>query len=239
MYTLLLVLFVSSCLNAKAAEPQLVTPLTDTFVEALSPDYSGNGRLDYLKVQETSINLSITFLMFDLSGVSHVSNTSLEAKLRLRTIYARSPFKVGARWCVNNNWNEDTLTFADLSSFYRTQPENIIIVSPGNAWYEWDVTGFVRTAVRENYEKVTLAMEANETNEGNFIAMFYSKDQQDLSLNEYRPQLVFTYQANGGVSSDMTGKVILAVLATVGIVFVAYRFLKKSAKKRRRFSSMR
>jgi len=239
--TLLLVLLVLSCLNVKAVEPQTAIPLADTFVEASSPNSSENGRLDYLKVQETSINLSFTFLMFDLSGVSHSSNVSLETKLRLRSIYVSLPFKIGARWCVSNAWNEDTLTFVNLSYFYRTAPEYIVIVSPGNAWYEWDVTGFVRTAMRENYEKITLVLEANETVEGNFIALFYSKDQQDTSLDKYSPQLVFTYHDIGeGVSSDMIGKVILGVLATVGVVFVAYRFLKNSAKKRRRhFSSVR
>ena len=140
---------------------------------------------------------------------------------------------------MNNTWNEDTLTFANVSYFSRTAPENIIMVSSESTWYEWNVTDFVRIAIRENFEKVTLVLEANETVEGNFLAMFYSKDQQDLSLNEYSPQLVFTYHDVGGVSPDMTSKVILGVLATVGIFFVAYRFLKKSAKKRRRFSSVR
>jgi len=217
----------------------MVTPLADTCVQASSPNSSEYGRLDYLKVQETPSELSLAFLMFDLSGVAHNPNVSRETKLRLRSIYVSSPFRIGVRWCVNNTWNEDTSTFVDFSHFSRTAPENIILVSSGNTWYEWTVTDTVRTAIQKNYEKITLALEAEETSEGNFLAIFYSKDQQDLPLNEYSPYLVFTYNGSAGVSLDTTGKVIFGVLATVGISFVAYRFLKKSAKKRRRSSSVK
>jgi len=224
----------------RAEEPQTVTPLADTFVQAPSPYSSEYGGLDYLKVQEYQGELAFAFLMFDLSGVAHSPNVSIEARLRLRSVpYVSSPFRIGVRWCVNNTWNEDTLTSADAGHFYRTAPESIVIVSSGNTWYEWFVTDFVRTAIQENYEKITLVLESEETSDGNFLAMFYSKDQTDPSLNGYRPQLVFTYYDIGGVSSDMVGKAILGVLATAGIVFVAYRFLKKPAKKKRRSSSVR
>lgn len=240
MYTLFLILFVSSCLNAEATETQTVIPLADTCVQASSPDSSEYGLLDYLKVQETTTELSLTFLMFDLSGVAHSSNVSFGARLRLRSIYVSLPFLIGVRWCVNNAWSEDTLTFADLSYFSRTAHEGIIMVSSANTWYEWTVTEFVRAAIQQNYEKITLVLETYESGDGNFLAMFRSKDQQDPLMNEYKPQLVFTQQENGIVSPpDMTGMVVLGVFATVGISFVAYKFLKKSTRKIRRFSSVK
>lgn len=239
VYTILLVFFVFSCFNVRAVEPQTVTPLADTYVE-ISSISSTHGQEEYLKISETSTDLSITFLMFDLSGVSYDSDVPFEAKLRLRSLYVTLPINISVRWCGNNTWDEDTLTFLNYNPLcaLATKP-HILQIFAESVWYEWTVTGFVSTAIRENYEKITLVLEVEESVEENALALFYSKDQQDLPPNECIPQLVFTYPDHGGVSLDIIGKVILGLLATVGIVFVAYRFLKNPAKKRRRSSSVR
>ena len=240
---LLLVLFVPSCLNAKAAEPQTVTPLADTYVDSSSSTVIHGGE-EYLKVSESSSGLSITLLMFSLSEVSHNSNASFEAKLRLRGCSVTSSFVIGVHWYVNNAWDEDTLTSANVSSSYIGQkPESVARVTSENVYYEWNVTEIVGIAIRENFEKVTFVLEAEEEVAGDTFVLFYSKDQQQYPPSECVPQLVFTYHNvsdnASGVSLDMIGKVILGGLASVGVVFVAYKFLKKPAKKRRRFSSLR
>jgi hypothetical protein len=218
-------------------EPQTVTPLADTYVDASSPS-AAHGQEEYLKVSDNNIGMSVALLMFDLSGVSHYSNVSFEAKLRLQGLSANSSYVIGVHWCVNNTWNEDTLTFVNFSYFFRTGPESIITVGSENVWYEWVVTDFVSTAIREKYENITLALEAEETVQGNGFAMFYSKDQQQLPPT-FNPQLVFTYHDIGGISLDIIGEVVFGVLVTAGIIFMAYRFLKKPGKKRRRFSYAR
>jgi len=221
-------------------EPQTVYPLADTYVDASSPSVA-HGQEEWLKVSDNKGGgLSIALLMFDLSGVSHDSNVSFEAKLRLCGLSVNSSYVIGAHWCVNNTWNEDTLTFVNFSYFVRTKPESVTTLPLGSEdfWYEWVVTDFVSTAIREKYENITFGLEAEETVMGNGFAMFYSKDQQQLPPT-FNPQLVFTYHDVGGISLDLTGEVVFGVLVTAAIIFMAYRFLKKPGKKRRRFSYTR
>jgi hypothetical protein len=213
-------------------------PLEDTYIVVTSPFDPSHGLDNFLRVAHTETELSLVHLMFDLSEVLQRSNASLEAKLRLRSVYVPLPHVIAVRWCVNNTWDEDTLTPLNTTDFFMTAPESFAQVTSKSVWYEWVVTDFVSTAIRENYERITLVLESEEV-EGDAFVMFYSKDQEDLPSKEYSPQLVFTYNGHGGVSWDIAGKVIFGVLATVGISFIAYRFLKKPAKKRRRFSSAR
>jgi len=238
MCTLFLVLSVFSVANVEAIEIQTIMPLEDTYIVVTSPLDPSHGLDNFLRVAHTKTELSLAHLMFDLSEVLQRSNASLEAKLRLRSIYVPSPHVIGVRWCVNNTWDEDTFTPLNATGFFMTAPESFVNVTSKYVWYEWGVTDFVRTAIRENYEKITLVLESEEV-EGNAFVMFYSKDQEDLQSKEYSPKLVFTYNGYGGVSLDIAGKVIFGVLATVGISFIAYRFLKKPAKKRRRSSSVK
>jgi len=218
-------------------EPQTVYPIEDTYVDASSPSVA-HGLEEWLKVSDNKGGgLSIALLMFDLSGVSHDSNVSFEAKLRLCGLSVNSSYVIGAHWCVNNTWNESTLTFVNFSYFVRTKPESVTTLPLGsqNVWFEWVVTDFVSTAIREKYKNITFGLEAEETVLGNGFAMFYSKDQQQLPPT-FNPQLVFTYHDTGGISFDLTGEVVFGVLVTATIIFMAYRFLKKQDKKRRRSS---
>lgn len=196
-----------------------------------------------MKVSESGSALSITLLMFSLSEVSHNSNVSLRARLRLRGRSVTSSFLIGVRWYANNAWDEDTLIATNFSYDYiGKNAESIARVTSENVYYEWNVTEIVGIAIRKNLEKVTFVLVAEEEVAGNTFVLFYSKDCGIDPPSEYIPQLVFTYHNYNNVSEvslDMVGKVILVGLASVGVVFVAYRFLKKPAKKRRRFSSMR
>jgi hypothetical protein len=221
----------------RATEPQTIYPVGDTYVDA-SSSITAHGLEQYLKVSDNKAGeLSIALLMFDLSGISHYSNVSFDAKLRLCGLSVNSSYDIGVHWCVNNTWNEDTLTFDNFSYFSRTKPESVVTLPLGsqNFWYEWVVTDFVSAAIREKHQNISLALEAEETVLGNGFVMFYSKDQQQLPPT-YNPQLVFTYHDVGGVSLGMTGEVVFGVLVMAGIIFVAYKFLKKPSKKRRRFS---
>ena len=222
----------------RAIEPQTVYPVGDTYVDSASVS-AVHGLEEYLKVSDNNIGISVALLMFDLSGVSHDSNVSFEAKLRLCGLSVNSSYVIGAHWCVNNTWNEDTFTFVNFSYFFRTKPESETTILPlgsEDVWYEWVVTDFVRTAIREKYENITFGLEAEEAVQGNGFAMFYSKDQQQVPPPYGNPQLVFTYHDIGGISLDMIGEVVFGVLVTAGIIFMAYRLLNKPGKKRRRSS---
>jgi len=229
--TILLILFVSSALISNASEPETIMPLADTYVDVFSAD-SPFGDIDYLEVSDYASGLSIITLMFDISKVSHALNASSEIKLRLYCFYVASPHIVGIHWCVNNTWNEENLTFVSFSGFYRTNPEDVVRVDSIDVWYEWKVTNFVRNAVEENYEKITLTLEVKDPLEGPARSLFASKDQTPQDRG-YSPQLVFTYAETETNSPDIIIIVALGLTVTVAIVFLAYMFIKRHKTKTR------
>jgi hypothetical protein len=229
--TILLILFASSSLISNASEPETIMPLADTYVDAFSFDEPFGDR-DHLEVSDYASGLSIITLMFDISKVSHVFNASSEAKLRLFCFDVASPHIVGIHWCPNNTWNEENLTFASFSGFYRTNPEDVVRVDSIDAWYEWKVTNFVRNATEENYEKITLTLEVKDTLEGPARSLFASKDQAPQDL-EYSPQLVFTYTETETNSPDTTIIVAIGLIVTAAIIFLVYMFIKRPKTKTR------
>ena len=230
--TILLILFVSSSLITNASEPETITSLADTYVDAFSVN-SAYGDRDYLEVSDYASGLCIASLMFDLSEVSHVLNASSEIKLRLYCFSVASPHVVGVHWCVNNTWNEENLTFASFSGFFRTAPESVVKVT-SDEWYEWKVTNFVSKAVEENYEKITLTLEVEDPLKGTARSLYASKDQKTQEWLEYSPQLVFTYLEPKANSMDTITKVALGLTATVAIAFLAYKLSKRRTRKKRR-----
>ena len=229
--TILLILFASSSLIANASEPETIIPFADTYVDAFSFDEPFGDR-DYLEVSDYASGLSIITLMFDISKVSHVFNASSEIKLWLYCFYVASPHIVGIHWCPNNTWNEENLTFASFSGFYRTNPEDVVRVDSKDVWYEWKVTNFVRNAAEENHEKITLTLEVKDTLEGTAHSLFASKDQTPQGL-EYSPQLAFTYTETETNSPDIIIIVASGLTATAIIAFLAYKLSKRRKTKTR------
>jgi hypothetical protein len=228
--TILLILLVSSSLIANASEPETITPLADTYVDAFSVN-SAYGDRDYLEVSDYTNGLCIASLMFDLSKVSQVLNASSEIKLRLYCFNVTSPHIVGVHWCVNNTWNEENLTFASFGGFFRTAPESVVKVTK-DEWYEWKVTNFVSKAIEENYEKITLTLEVEDPLEGTARSLYASKDQTIQEMLKYSPQLVFTYLEPKANSMDTITKVALGLMVSVAIVFLAYKLSKRRTRKK-------
>lgn len=226
--TVLIILFVSLSLIVRASETETILPLADTYVadwEVTKP----HGDREYIEVSEYTSGLSIAFLMFDISKVSHVLNASSEVKLRLYCFEVASPHIIGVYWCVNNTWSEEDLTFVSLSRFNVTRPpESFVTVSSIDRWYEWKVTDLVSMAMEENYEKITLTLEIIPPSEG--MARFASKDQQ---WREYSPELVFIYLEPKANSVDTRIMVASGLMATVAILFLAYKLLKSPTRKTR------
>lgn len=225
-----LISFVFLPFTANASEPETITPIADTYIDLLYN--STNGQDDYLEVSDYASGFCIAFLMFGISKVSHVFNASSEIKLRLYCFSVASPHIVGVHWCVNNTWNENNLTNLLFSKFSRTNPEDVVRVDSTDVWYEWKVTGFVRKAVEENYEKITLTLEVKDQLQGTALSLFASKDQK-TTLREYSPQLVFTHLEPKANSLDIIIKVASGLTATAVIVFLAYKLSKKRTRKKR------
>ena len=231
---ILLILIVSSPLIIDASEPETVMPLADTYIDAWEATEPHNR--DYLEVSDYASGLSIIVLMFDISKVSHVLNASSEIELRLYCFYVADPHIVGVHWCVNNTWNEENLTSVSFSGFLRTDLEDVVKVESIDVWYEWNVTNFVKRAVEENYEKITLALEVLDTLEGTARSLFASKDHEWAET--YSPQLVFTYTQTGTNSPDIIIVAAIGLAAVVAIAFLVY-MLSKRHKTKTQYRKMR
>jgi len=238
--TILLILCVFLAFIANASEhartnsePETITPLADTYVDAFSVN-SNYGDRDYLEVSEYANGFSIVVLMFDISRVSHVLNATSEVKLRLYCFNFTSPHIVGVHWCANNTWSEENLTFVSFGGFFSTSSESAVGVTSIDFWYEWKVTNIVRKAMEENYENITLTLEVEDPLGGMALSRFASKDQTTQEMREYSPQLVFTYVEHEADSRDIIIKAALGLTAIVVIAFLAYKFSKRHKRKKRR-----
>lgn len=236
--TILLILFVFSAFIANASkcerinsEPETITPLADTYLDGFSVN-SNYGNRDYLEVSDYANGFSIVALMFDISKVSYNLNASSEIKLRLYCFNFTSPHIVGVHWCANNTWNEENVTFVSFSGFFRTSSESAVGVTSIDFWYEWKVTNIVRKAMEENYENITLTLEIEDPLGGIALSRFASKDQTTQEMQEYSPQLVFTYLEPEADSMDIIIEVALGLTATVVIAFLAYKFSKRHKRKK-------
>ena len=231
--TILLTLFVSSSFITSASKPEVIMlPLADTYVDGFAVN-SNYGDRDYLEVSDYTDGFSIVALMFNVSEVSYVFNASSEIKLRLYCFYVDSPHVVGVHWCVNNTWNEENVTFVIFGGFSRSDPESVVKVTSIDTWYEWNVTNFVRIAMEENFEKITLTLEVEDPLGGTALSRYSSKDQTAQEMREYSPQLVFTYVEPNANSMDMIIKVALGLTAAVAIAFLAYKLSKRRTRKKR------
>lgn len=233
--TILLILFVSSPLIANASERETIMPIADTYVDAWEPT-SAHGDRDYLEVSDYASGFSTIALMFDISKVSHIFNASSQIELRLYCFYVADPHIVSVHWCVNNTWNEENLTSLSFSGFLRTSLEDIVKVESIDVWYEWNVTNFVKRAVEENYKKITLTLEVEDTLEGTARSLFSSKDQEWAET--YGPQLVFTYSQTGTNSPDIIIIAALGLAAAIVIAFLAYK-LSERHKTKTQYRKMR
>jgi hypothetical protein len=228
--TILLTLIVSSTLIVSAPQPETIKPLADAFVDAFSLT-ENFGYADHLEVSDCSRGLCLAFLMFDLSEVSHVPNASSEIKLHLYCFYVASPHIIGVRWCVNNTWKEENLTFTSLSGFNRTLPESAVRVEAKEKWYEWKVTNLVSKAMEENNDKITLTLEIEDALEGEARSLYASKDQE---WPRYSPQLVFTYTEHTPNPLNVIAPVMLGLAVIGAIIFLAYKFLKRPKTRHRK-----
>jgi hypothetical protein len=229
---ILVILLTFFSFSVEASNVQTVMVLGDTYVEAYALS-SAFGREPYLRVAESESSISFAFLMFNLSGVSYVFNASSEIELRLYCHNVTSPYVTGVHWCLNNTWNEDTLTFESIQNFSRSdKPESVVTVSSNNTWYEWTVTGFVGHAMQQPapLDKITLVLQAENSVSGDDYVFFYSKDQ---NLPQYYPRLVFSYKSSviNPNPMDTYLKVGLVSVVVAGIILVAYRFSRKKKRK--------
>ena len=231
--TIFLLILVSSAVTVNASESKVIAPLADTFVDGFSGETIYGDR-DYLEVADYAGGFSIISLMFDISEVPDNPDPSFRAQLRLYCFDLADPHTISVHWCVNNTWSEENLNFILFSEFFRTSLADIVRVDSIDTWYEWNVTSFIRTARGENYERITLALEVQDTLDGTALSLFASKDQTTQGSREYRPQLVLAYTEPEPTPQDTNIIIIaLGLAAAVIVIFLVYRFSKRRQRRTR------
>ena len=228
-----LVVLAFSSFSVHTSELEVLAPPADTFVDAFDVEIVYGDR-DYLEVEDYASGFSIISLMFDISDVPDNPDPSFRAQLRLYCFDFADPHTISVHWCVNNTWSEEDLNFILFSEFFRTSLADIVRVDSMHTWYEWNVTSFIRTARGENYEKITFALEVQDTLDGIAVSLFASKDQTTQGSLEYRPQLVLTYTEPEPPPQDTNIIIIaLGLAAAVIVIFLVYRFSKRRQRRTR------
>ena len=108
---------------------------------------------------------------------------------------------IGIYYCSNNDWQETEITWKNAPSYAKSVTSTQRVAKED--WYEWTVTGEVKTALGNR--KITLVVKC-ETRHDTAWLWFHSRDQQYSWMEKYRPQLVIQYTkpaTSGGVVQEV------------------------------------
>jgi len=182
----LLVIFSVSSADNVITEVNL-NPVDDTYVDSDGPN-SNFGSSSYLYVEFSHYEYlqdeyRNSILKFDVSTVPAEVNI-VYASLELYCWFSYETPEVGAHYCVDDSWNEDTITWNNAPSF-ASEPTDVVQVNADDQWYSWDITSDAKSSLEDGILTVVLRI---ENVEGISDASFYSKD----SWRDH-PKLVIGY----------------------------------------------
>ncbi len=131
-----------------------------------------------------------TYLRFDLTGVGPDSGiTSATVRLFGRKLDTLVPsMTVGLHSVANPDWNESTLTWNTRPAAAASPLATRSIAGTAGAWYEFDITDFLKQQKAAGATSVAFAVRAQSISEG--WAGFVS---DEAAAN--RPELVVAQQA--------------------------------------------
>jgi len=169
-------------------------PFYDSYVSSAEPNsnyysHSSDYRENYLVVANsinTSVGTKITYMMFDLSGLTP-GNTINSAVLQMRTNAVTEPHRIGVHYCSDNSWKGYSITWDNKPPFSAEAVETVTVTKE-EAWYNWTVTDCVRTALQGKWLSLVVKCE-DPAPHGYQWVKFYSKK---YSYSEYRPLLVIS-----------------------------------------------
>lgn len=168
--------------NVTIASTATLSPIADAFVRDgtyAANNYGSATNLD-MKKSSTSYN-RITFLKFDLTGVSSVSS----AKLRLYGAFVdttgTSP--VTAHQQTDNSWTETGITWNNMPA--AGAAITTVNVSTNLQYWEWDITSYVQAQKNGGATQITIQLQ-NDTSTTQTVTV----NSREKSSNN--PQLVIT-----------------------------------------------
>ena len=230
-----LFLFLSSLLMvpspvAGESETLVLNPIADSHVEADNPNenYGGQNWMEVCNYRKTysygyvSDYCAIVYIMFDLSEVES-DWTVNSATLSLRTFMVFATRKVGVRYCSDNSWKENEITWNNKPD-YGDVTGSYVSVAKDGTWYNWTVTSDVKKA---SSEKITWVLKIDDSQDKISSTDFYSRDRE-----YYSPKLIINYTPPStaipsGGGSTLVGGVILLLIIGVPAYFLYKRRKKK------------
>jgi hypothetical protein len=147
----------------------------------------GNDAQLIVKLSNTTGNKREGYLKFDVSSLPSDPSAITNVKLRLNgklSASGASPI-VGVFGASNTSWGETAITWNTKPATSGSALATKTISGTTAAWYEWDITSYVKTARQNGQQFVTLVLRA--TNATDPQAVFNSDDAASNG-----PQLVAT-----------------------------------------------
>jgi hypothetical protein len=133
----------------------------------------GNDPQMLVKKSATSGNSREGYLLFDLTGVTTITNAKLRLNGQLSDATAAS-VKISVYSASNTTWTESGLKWSNKPSAGSTVRGSLTVTGTSAQWYEVDLTTFLKAELAAGRKKVTLVLKAPSTS--NPWAIFGSDD---------------------------------------------------------------
>ena len=120
-----------------------IQAIEDTYASSGNPDTSYGSNENFCS-GKISDSVCRTYLKFDLSSIP-VGKTIVSARLRLNSGFVSYPYpQIGARYLVNDNWDEMTLTWNNAPTEFSPVAADTVTISIGDNF--WTLTDDVEAA---------------------------------------------------------------------------------------------
>lgn len=190
------VLFLCICLFGLSLMPQNATaaiktiePVADSYIDSTYPDKNQFSDATWLDLERDGWETRI-YLKFDLSDIPSGADIS-SATLRLYVISILQQLKVGAYYCPDNSWEEQTITWNNAPGVTGRAVDITTIPEDGNGKYhEWNALDIV---TKENV--VTIVLMIVESEFASATLSFFSREGVDQGYDG--PELEIEYTSAG------------------------------------------
>jgi 2',3'-cyclic-nucleotide 2'-phosphodiesterase/3'-nucleotidase/5'-nucleotidase len=178
-----------------------VTATDDSHVVEGYPGYNyGSYTNMYLQSSaSSSYGNERIWVKFDLNGKVPAGTTVTSATLSMYQWWTSgqgADMNASAHGSSNNDWEEDSITWATQTSFESTADDTVTLTEGSAQWYEWSVVSYVQTEVTAGDDIISFVVKP-ETEDAETTAT-YNFDSKDYYSGSYAPSLEVTYEVEEG-----------------------------------------
>ena len=192
--------------------PRLTVPppfwaicIADATVDNSDPD-ANRGFKSYLEVSDSEYwllslyrDIERSYLKFDISGLPEKAIIK-SAFLIMYTWTVDETHRIGAHFCPDNSWQENTITWNNAPHFDKKILDQVLVAKE-STWYGWNVT--------EAFNKVQFPQEISFTliseDKHGFLedVWFHSKDSESSWQEGYGPKLAIYWSLLTSISCNV------------------------------------